>query len=30
MAKKGVVKGAGSRNSVELGNHKMPVKLRET
>ena len=24
------LKGAVSRNSVKLGNHKMPVKLRET
>ena len=24
------VKGAVSRNSAKLGNHKMPVKLRET
>ena len=25
-----LVKGALSRNSAKLGNHKMPVKLRET
>ena len=25
-----VLKGAVSRNSVKLGNYKMPVKLRET
>ena len=25
-----LVKGAVSRNSAKLGNHKMPVKLRET
>ena len=24
------IKGAVSRNSAKLGNHKMPVKLRET
>ena len=26
----GSIKGAVSRNSVKLGNYKMPVKLRET
>ena len=26
----GEFKGAVSRNSAKLGNHKMPVKLRET
>ena len=30
LGKIGNLKGAVSRNAAKLGNHKMPVKLRET